>query len=114
MTSTQEQTRGAVVASIAGEVFAQLDELSDDTYGIICDATKDEPASTFAALETFANDLRDTLRATVQRQLDDWVARNMTPSDHDAIRCTACGHDWKPETWLDGTYCPCCGEEQDR
>lgn len=56
---------------IVGEVYAQLDELSDDNVGELgAVADSDENLNRLIAL---AEDLRETLRATVDVRVSDWI-----------------------------------------
>lgn len=67
----------AIVAdAIAAEVYAQLDELSDDTVGLIGGLT-DGDEEGFNRLLALAEDLRETLRSTLDVRLSDWTADHL-------------------------------------
>lgn len=59
-----------VVDNIVGEVMAQLDDLSDDTMSLVEDADLCLDGPTFA----LAEDLRQTLQATIDQRVCDWCA----------------------------------------
>lgn len=58
-----------IIDSIVGEVMAQLEELSDDTWALL-------PGGDADPLHEMADDLRLTLIATVRQRLSDWVCDN--------------------------------------
>lgn len=71
-----------VLQHVALEVYAQLEELSDDTCGEIGRlAPGDDPDAQvrFNNLHAKAEDLRETLLATLDVRLADWYADNAGP-----------------------------------
>lgn len=66
-TTREEQ----VIDSIVGEVMAQLEDISDDTWALLPDGMEDP-------LFGMADDLRLTLMATVTQRVSDWVCDNET------------------------------------
>lgn len=69
-TTREEQ----VIDSIVGEVMAQLDEFSDDTWALLPEG-EDDP------LYEMADDLRLTLVVTIRQRLSDWVCDNETAAE---------------------------------
>lgn len=70
----EADAKRAVADAIMGEVWAQLDDLSDDTEGVIAEQADGHGSHVAAVLRAFAEDLRLTLIATVDQRYSDFLA----------------------------------------
>lgn len=83
-TTATAEARKAVVDSIFGEVMAQLDELSDDTMSLVGEVEADGEGNYSGPLFDLAEDLRETLAATLAVRFSDWCADNDLDAGTDA------------------------------
>jgi acyl-CoA thioesterase len=90
MTTIPSEAVEEIASQIMSEVWAQLDDLSDDTYATLRKHEREGDTAYNAAVLALAEDFRLTLMATVDQRHDDWLRDH---GAHTEAPVTVCPHE---------------------